>query len=81
MQSFNVSRFSDMLGQTVKLKHILHLYEEVETALEKVLIKKTEHKFKVKLTNDELQGIKSIADKHPEIVQIAKSALAKLCIR
>ena len=49
MNSFKISRFTQNLSHSIKLKHVLHFYEELETSLHLELIDKTHAKYKMLL--------------------------------
>ncbi len=81
MNSFKISRFTQNLSQAIKLKHVLHFYEELETSLHVELIEKTHAKFKNLISEDDYITLLAIVDSNFDISESLRDALARFCIR
>ncbi len=69
------------MSHAIKLKHVLHFYEEVETTLHTELIERTHTRYKMLLEEEEHILLLSILNTNIEINELVRDALARFCIR
>ena len=63
----------------IKLKHILHLYESVESSLVEVLIEKTDPKYRKEIQDKAI--LARVIKANARHLNLVRQALARLCIR